>query len=79
MIEFEFLNFVQVYGLLTEPGENSTTFTIFGSDASSAGIDWVIITIDLKSVFEGNCTQDDYKRWSPHDNSKGKEIFTKSK
>ena len=72
------LDFVQVYGLLTEPGENSTTFTIFGSDASSAGIDWVIITIDLKSVFEKNCSlEEDYKRWSPHDNSKGKEIFSK--
>ena len=28
--------------------------------------------MDLGSVFEKNCTEDDYKRWSPSDNTIGK-------
>merc|ERR1719192_1636370 len=39
---------LKVYGLLTEPGENSTSFTIFGTESNKRGIDWIIITIDLK-------------------------------
>ena len=62
---------LKVYGLLTEPGENSTTFTVFGTE-DTIGVNWIIVTVDLKSAFERNCTEDDYKRWSPNDNSHGK-------
>ena len=39
---------------------------------SGVGIDWIIIKVNLTSVFDNDCTQDDYKRWSPADNSTGK-------
>ena len=61
---------VTIFGLITEPGENTTTFTMFGT--KDAGIDWIIFTVDLATVFDHVCTADDYKRWSPSDNTQGK-------
>jgi sortilin-related receptor len=63
---------LKVFGLLTEPGENTTVFTIFGTVGGSNSIRWIIVRIDLRSVFERNCTESDYKRWSPSDNTVGK-------
>uniref|UniRef100_T1IZM8 Sortilin-related receptor n=1 Tax=Strigamia maritima TaxID=126957 RepID=T1IZM8_STRMM len=57
---------IRVYGLMTEPGEKTTTFTLFGSLPNTH--QWLIITIDLKPAFEGKkCTSEDYKSWSPSD------------
>lgn len=56
-------NDLRIYGLMTEPGENTTTFTMFGS--ANDQHQWIIITIDLRNTFERNCTADDYKFWSP--------------
>eukprot|EP00095_Tigriopus_kingsejongensis_P005304 maker-scaffold337_size202799-snap-gene-0.21 protein:Tk05304 transcript:maker-scaffold337_size202799-snap-gene-0.21-mRNA-1 annotation:"sortilin-related receptor" len=65
---------LRIFGLLTEPKENTTIFTMFGTakNAKGPGIEWIIITVDLRTVFDHNCTEDDYKRWSPADNSLGK-------
>ncbi|CAB3247192.1 unnamed protein product [Arctia plantaginis] len=54
---------LRIYGLMTEPGENTTTFTMFGS--ANDQHQWIIITIDLKNTFTRNCTEQDYKYWSP--------------
>lgn len=54
---------LRVYGLMTEPGENTTVFTMFGSDSGQH--QWLIIKVDLRNVFERDCTEDDYKFWSP--------------
>ncbi|XP_026730796.1 sortilin-related receptor isoform X2 [Trichoplusia ni] len=54
---------LRIYGLMTEPGENTTTFTMFGS--ANEQHQWIIITIDLKNTFTRNCTDEDYKYWSP--------------
>lgn len=54
---------LKMYGLMTEPGTNSTTFTLFGSEPNEHR--WLIIKVDLKNAFEYNCTSDDYKFWSP--------------
>lgn len=54
---------LRIYGLMTEPGENTTTFTMFGS--ANDQHQWIIITIDLRNTFTRNCTDDDYKYWSP--------------
>ncbi|KAG4075464.1 hypothetical protein HA402_015117 [Bradysia odoriphaga] len=54
---------LKVYGLMTEPNTNTTTFTLFGSEPSEHR--WLIVKIDLKNAFEYNCTEDDYKFWSP--------------
>ena len=70
-----FLKKCLILGLLTEPGENTTTFTVFGTEHGVQGVDWIIVTIDLKSVFERECTVEDYKRWSPNDNTKGKHRY----
>lgn len=48
---------------MTEPGENTTTFTMFGS--ANEQHQWIIITIDLFNAFPRNCTSDDYKFWAP--------------
>lgn len=54
---------LKVYGLMTEPGENTTVFTMFGS--GSGQHQWLIIKVDLRNVFAKNCTEDDYKFWTP--------------
>ncbi|CAG5115954.1 unnamed protein product, partial [Candidula unifasciata] len=54
---------IRVYGLLTEPGENSTVFSVFGSPRGPHK--WQIIQVDFKDVFEGKkCGPSDYKMWS---------------
>ncbi|XP_072283121.1 sortilin-related receptor [Pyxicephalus adspersus] len=55
-----------VYGLLTEPGEKSTVFTIFGSYVGG-GHSWVILQVNTSDVLGVPCTENDYKLWSPSD------------
>jgi hypothetical protein len=50
-----------VFGLQTEPGENTTVFTIFGTTASSSSINWIVVRVDLRTVFERDCTAADYR------------------
>lgn len=59
---------LRVYGLMTEPGENTTVFTMFGSDSGQH--QWLIIKVDLRNVFNRECTEDDYKFWSPSSTDK---------
>ncbi|KAG7199404.1 hypothetical protein KM043_014034 [Ampulex compressa] len=54
---------LRVYGLMTEPGENTTVFTMFGSDSGQH--QWLIIKVDLRNVFDRECNKDDFKFWSP--------------
>lgn len=54
---------LRIYGLMTEPGENTTVFTMFGSMPGQHR--WLIIKVDLRKVFERDCTPDDFKFWSP--------------
>ncbi|KAG8226274.1 hypothetical protein J437_LFUL004831 [Ladona fulva] len=54
---------LRVYGLMTEPGENTTVFTMFGS-AKGHHL-WLIVKVDLRNAFSYACTKDDYKYWSP--------------
>lgn len=54
---------LRVYGLMTEPGENTTVFTMFGSDSGQH--QWLIIKVDLRNVFEKDCAETDFKFWSP--------------
>ncbi|XP_036268500.1 sortilin-related receptor isoform X1 [Pipistrellus kuhlii] len=57
---------VFVYGLLTEPGEKSTVFTIFGSDTENAH-SWLILQVNATDALGVPCTENDYKLWSPSD------------
>ncbi|XP_043936973.1 sortilin-related receptor [Protopterus annectens] len=57
---------VYVYGFLTEPGEKSTIFTIFGS-YKDAGHSWLILQINTTDVLGVPCTENDYRLWSPSD------------
>jgi len=64
---------IRIFGLITEPGENTTVFTMFGTEAKPGqSIDWIIVRVDLASVFDRNCTSEDYKNWSPVSPGKGK-------
>ncbi|XP_075232916.1 sortilin-related receptor-like [Lycorma delicatula] len=54
---------LRIYGLMTEPGENTTIFTLFGSALNEHR--WLIIKVDLVNAFAYNCSKDDYKFWSP--------------
>ena len=42
---------IRVLGLMTEPGENTTVFFIFGSDTAKSKHSWVLIKVDLKEAF----------------------------
>ncbi|XP_055516540.1 sortilin-related receptor isoform X2 [Leucoraja erinacea] len=57
---------ITIYGLITEPGEKSTIFTLFGSFAMKSH-SWLIIQIDTKSALGVPCSETDYKLWSPSD------------
>ncbi|XP_054719384.1 sortilin-related receptor-like [Uloborus diversus] len=54
----------RIYGLMTEPGEKTTTFTLFGSDKNHH--EWLLVNLDLRHVFKHDCKKEDYKLWSPH-------------
>ena len=58
---------IRVFGLLTEPGEKTTIFTIFGSREVGKH-EWVLIKVDFRQVFKSKCKiADDYYIWSPHE------------
>uniref|UniRef100_A0A3Q3AY67 Sortilin-related receptor n=1 Tax=Kryptolebias marmoratus TaxID=37003 RepID=A0A3Q3AY67_KRYMA len=57
---------VYVYQLLTEPGEKSTIFTIFGSYAEQRH-SWLILQVNTSDVLGVPCSEADYKLWSPSD------------
>ncbi|XP_056330271.1 sortilin-related receptor isoform X2 [Danio aesculapii] len=57
---------VYVYQLLTEPGEKSTIFTIFGSYADQKH-SWLIVQVNASDVLGVPCSEGDYKLWSPSD------------
>ncbi|XDV32386.1 hypothetical protein PO909_003231 [Leuciscus waleckii] len=57
---------VYVYQLLTEPGEKSTIFTVFGSYADQKH-SWLIVQVNASDVLGVPCSEGDYKRWSPSD------------
>uniref|UniRef100_A0A8C0SLN4 Sortilin-related receptor n=1 Tax=Canis lupus familiaris TaxID=9615 RepID=A0A8C0SLN4_CANLF len=57
---------VFVYGLLTEPGEKSTVFTIFGSNKENVH-NWLILQVNATDALGVPCTENDYKLWSPSD------------
>uniref|UniRef100_A0A671K1R9 Sortilin-related receptor n=1 Tax=Sinocyclocheilus anshuiensis TaxID=1608454 RepID=A0A671K1R9_9TELE len=57
---------VYVYQLLTEPGEKSTIFTVFGSYADQKH-SWLIVQVNASDVLGVPCLEGDYKRWSPSD------------
>lgn len=40
---------LRLYGLMTEPGENTTVFTMFGSTPGEHK--WIIVKLDLQKVF----------------------------
>ncbi|XP_054168279.1 sortilin-related receptor-like [Oppia nitens] len=62
---------IRIYGLMTEPGEKTTVFTLFGSKADSTH-EWTVIQVNLTKVFKSHCSlPDDYKEWSPHDMDSG--------
>lgn len=56
---------IWVYGLLTEPGEKTTVFSIFGSYAEKH--EWLIVQVNLSSIFTTVCSKEDYKLWSLSD------------
>ncbi|XP_065056294.1 sortilin-related receptor-like [Rhopilema esculentum] len=60
---FKFSNVkTRVYGLLTEPGETTTIFTIFGSYSQRHS--WFLIQVDMKDVLGQPCTSNQYKNWT---------------
>ncbi|KAL4229272.1 Sortilin-related receptor [Mactra antiquata] len=53
---------IKVHGLLTEPGEKTTVFFLFGSATDHHS--WRVVSLDTRSVFGYVCTDSDYKEWS---------------
>ncbi|XP_060532386.1 sortilin-related receptor-like isoform X2 [Cylas formicarius] len=54
---------IRLYGLMTEPGENTTIFTMFGSLPKEHN--WIIVKVDFARIFKSQCGPNDYKMWSP--------------
>jgi hypothetical protein len=46
---------IRLYGLMTEPGENTTVFTMFGSLPQEH--QWIIVKLDMIKTFEYNCSK----------------------
>ncbi|XP_043197932.1 sortilin-related receptor-like, partial [Amphibalanus amphitrite] len=65
-----FTDEVKVYSLLTESGGSGTVFLIFCARMDRSG--WISVRVDLRSQFRHNCTQDDYKLWTPRGRSSGR-------
>lgn len=61
---------IRLYGLMTEPGENTTVFTMFGSLSKEHR--WLIVTVDFSKVFPRNCNEEDYKMWTPGQNDENR-------
>ena len=40
----------RTYGMLTEPGEATTVFGIYGADASKWSHNWIVIRIDFSEI-----------------------------
>ncbi|XP_065891527.1 VPS10 domain-containing receptor SorCS2-like [Dysidea avara] len=58
----------RVYGMLTEPGEATTVFGIYGANTSVTPHNWVMIRVDFSTILSEECTANDYFLWSPSDN-----------
>ncbi|XP_063907725.1 sortilin-related receptor-like isoform X2 [Zophobas morio] len=52
---------IRLYGLTTEPGENTTMFIVFGSLPEDQ--QWTIFKLELRNAFKYNCSKDDYTTW----------------
>ncbi|CAL1547728.1 unnamed protein product, partial [Lymnaea stagnalis] len=71
-VSYKFVNDrIRVYGLLTEPGENTTTFSVFGSQVLSHN--WRILQINFTDTFDRKCEKSDYKTWSANDDLPGED------
>ncbi len=68
---------IVVYGMMTEPGEKTTTFTVFGSLTHEHS--WLIVQIDMKDALGPDCTEDDYKTWWPGEEFPGTHCLLGSK
>uniref|UniRef100_A0A669CW50 Sortilin related VPS10 domain containing receptor 1 n=1 Tax=Oreochromis niloticus TaxID=8128 RepID=A0A669CW50_ORENI len=53
-----------VDGVLGEPGEDTLIMTIFGHFSHRS--EWQLVKIDFRSIFQQQCTSDDYLTWQLH-------------
>ncbi|XP_078593117.1 sortilin-related receptor-like isoform X1 [Branchiostoma floridae x Branchiostoma japonicum] len=60
---------IRVYGVMTEPGETTGVFSIFGSNPQRHS--WLVVQVNLTSILGLPCNEDDYKTWSPGDEQPG--------
>ncbi|XP_078357974.1 VPS10 domain-containing receptor SorCS1-like [Oculina patagonica] len=57
---------VYVYGMVTEPGETTLIFNVFGQYASQS-FQWLSVKLNFTSVLDQKCLPDNYTYWSPND------------
>uniref|UniRef100_A0A3B5ANI5 VPS10 domain-containing receptor SorCS1-like n=1 Tax=Stegastes partitus TaxID=144197 RepID=A0A3B5ANI5_9TELE len=53
-----------VDGVLGEPGEDTLIMTIFGHFSHRS--EWQLVKIDFRSIFQQQCTSEDYLTWQLH-------------
>lgn len=65
--ELQFTNeSLRVYSLLTENGEKTSVFTVFGS-LEGNNHSWTLAKVNLTSFFNDSvCSKDDFEYWAPH-------------
>ncbi|KJE98332.1 hypothetical protein CAOG_010209 [Capsaspora owczarzaki ATCC 30864] len=52
---------IRIAGLLTEPGETSVVFSVYGYDEYV--YEWIAIQVDFSTVLGEPCTESDYEFW----------------
>lgn len=64
--EIQFINeSMRVYSLLTENGEKTSIFTIFGA-MENKNHSWTLVKVNLTSFFDRKCSRDDFEYWIPN-------------
>ncbi|XP_076438284.1 sortilin-related receptor-like [Babylonia areolata] len=53
---------VRIYGILTEPGEKTTVFSVFGSKPDHHS--WILFQMNVSTLLGVQCRAEDYKDWS---------------
>lgn len=56
-----------IYGVLTEPGEHTTTVSLYGVTGPGSHT-WDVVTVNFSSIFPRTCSWSDYYYWRPWDN-----------
>jgi len=62
---------VQVFGMVTEPGETTLVVNLFGRYSSPQKFQWLSVKLNFTTVLNQKCQPENYTNWSPNDERLG--------